>query len=115
LPEFQIQTIAPGTTIIREGETADAFYILDAGEVLVTSTKDGFEQTVGVLRQGSYFGELGLLSGQPRAATVKASGATDVVVLRTDKNGFKKLISGVANAQADLAAALMERLKAVPD
>ena len=113
LPEFQVQTIAPGTTIIREGETADAFYILDAGEVMITSTKEGTEQIVRVLRPGSYFGELGLLSGQPRSATVTASGSTDVVVLRTDKAGFEKLISGFADAQTDLAAALMERLKGI--
>ncbi|HYJ06756.1 MAG TPA: cytochrome P450 [Chthoniobacterales bacterium] len=113
LPEFQVQTIAPGTTIIREGEAADAFYILDAGEVTITSRKDGAEQVVGVLGPGSYFGELGLLSGQPRAATVTASGATDAVVLRTDKSGFEELISGVADAHPDLAAALMERLKGI--
>lgn len=111
LPEFEVQTIAPGTTIIREGEPADAFYILDAGEVAVTSTKEGAEQLIGVLTPGHYFGELGLLSGQPRAATVKASGAGDVVVLRTDKAGFEKLISEIADPRADLAAALMERLK----
>ena len=113
LPEFQVQTIAPGTTIIREGEQADAFYILDAGEVTVTSTTEGREQMVGVLRPGSYFGELGLLSGQPRAATVRASGPTDAIVLRTAKAGFEKLISGVTDTQVDLAAALMERLKGI--
>jgi CRP-like cAMP-binding protein len=114
LPEFEVQTIAPGTTIIREGEPADAFYILDAGEVTVTSAKEGAEQVVGVLRPGSYFGELGLLSGQPRAATVKVSGPADVVVLRTDKSGFEQLISGVADAQTDLAAAFIGRLEGVP-
>ena len=111
LPEFEVQTIAPGTTIIREGETADAFYILDAGEVTITSTKEGAEQLLGVVTPGGYFGELGLLTGQPRAATVTASGPADVVVLRTGKAGFEQLISGVTDPRTDLAAALMERLK----
>lgn len=111
LPEFQVQTISPGTTIIREGEAADAFYILDAGEVTITATKDGAEQPLGVLTPGSYFGELGLLSGQPRVATVRASGSAEVVVLRTDKSGFENLISEVPDPRTDLAAALMERLK----
>jgi cytochrome P450/CRP-like cAMP-binding protein len=114
LPEFQAQTIAPGAIIVREGETADAFYILDAGEVTITSAKEGSEQIVGVLRPGHYFGELGLLSGLPRAATVRASGSTDAVVLRTGKAGFEKLISDVADPHTDLAGALMERLKGVP-
>lgn len=111
LPEFEVQTIAPGTAIIREGETADAFYILDAGEVTITSTKEGAEQLLGVVTPGGYFGELGLLTGQPRAATVTASGPADAVVLRTDKGGLGQLISGVADPRTDLAAALMERLK----
>ncbi|HEX8490231.1 MAG TPA: cytochrome P450, partial [Chthoniobacterales bacterium] len=113
LPEFQLQRIAPGTTIIREGEAADAFYILDAGEVTITSRKEGPEQVVGVLKPGSYFGELGLLSGQPRAATVKASGSTESIVLRTDKAGFEKLMSDRTDERTDLAAVLMERLKSI--
>jgi cytochrome P450/CRP-like cAMP-binding protein len=111
LPGFDIQTIAPGTTIIREGETADAFYILDVGEVTVTSTRDGAEQIIGVVTPGGYFGEVGLLGGQQSAATAKASGSTDAVVLRTGKAGFEDLISDVSDPRTDLAASLMERLK----
>jgi cytochrome P450/CRP-like cAMP-binding protein len=111
LPEFDVQTIAPGTTIFRDGEAPEAFYILDAGEVTVTSMKEGSEQTIEVLTPGSYFGELGLLSGQPHVVTVKASGTVEVVVLSTGKAGFEKIISDVADPRTDLAAALMERLK----
>lgn len=111
LPGFEVQTIAPGTTIFREGEAPEAFYILDAGEVMVTSTKEGSEQTIEVLTPGSYFGELGLLSGQPHVITARASGTAEVVVLRAGKAGFETLISEVADPRTDLAAALMERLK----
>lgn len=111
LPGFEIQTIAPGTTIIREGETADAFYILDVGEVTITSTRDGAEQVMGVVTPGGYFGELGLLGGQQSPATAKASGPTDTVVLRTGRAGFEELISDVKDPRTDLAAALMEHLK----
>lgn len=110
LREFDVQTIAPGTTIFQEGEAPEAFYILDAGEVTITSTKEGTEQTIEVLTPGSYFGELGLLSGQPHAVTARASESANVVVLRTGKAGFEKLISNVADPRTDLAAALMERL-----
>lgn len=113
LPGFEVQTIAPGTTIIREGETADAFYILDAGEVTITSTKDGAEPLLGVLTPGAYFGELGLLNGQPQAATMTASGVENVVVLRTDKAGFEDLIAEMSDNRTDLASALLERLKGV--
>jgi|GEM_PF-1953747 len=111
LPGFEIQAIAPGTAIIREGEMADAFYILDVGEVTMTSTRDGAEQVIGVVTPGGYFGELGLLGGQQSPATAKASGSTDTVVLRTGRAGFEELISDVADPRTDLAAALMERLK----
>ncbi len=113
LPEFEIQTLRPGATIVREGDVADFFYILDAGEAIVTVRKDGAEEFIGALAPGNYFGEIGMLSGQPRAASVQASGSSPVVVLRTDKEGFAKLISEMPEQRMDLAAALMERLKDV--
>ncbi|MEY2563285.1 MAG: hypothetical protein QOH88_1478 [Verrucomicrobiota bacterium] len=112
LPEFEVKKITPGTVIIQEGETADAaFYILAAGEATVSSVRDGVETPIEVLTPGRSFGELGLLSGQPRSATVRASGSAEVVLLRTDKAGFDKLISGMGSSRGDLAAVLMERLK----
>jgi hypothetical protein len=69
--EFQ-----PGETIIREGDPADAIYVLVEGRVEVTSSGEAGDGPT-VLREmeaGSYFGEIGVLEGIPRTATVTAIG-----------------------------------------
>jgi CRP-like cAMP-binding protein len=61
-----------GETIIREGERSDCAYIMESGTVEVyKSISNGQQQFVGILVQDDIFGELGLIDGLPRSATVK--------------------------------------------
>lgn len=63
----------PGEVLIREGDDADALWILLAGEVEVLSQGESSQpQRLPSLGPGSYFGEIGLLRGVPRTATVRA-------------------------------------------
>lgn len=64
----------PGTPIVREGESADALYVLIDGEVRVTARGEGGsdEREIRVMRAPTYFGEIGVLEGIPRTATVTA-------------------------------------------
>jgi MFS family permease len=63
-----------GTAIIREGESADALYVLTRGEVEVTARGEsgGPEQRLRMMVAPSYFGEIGVLKRIPRTATVLA-------------------------------------------
>lgn len=63
---------APGDTIIRQGDVADALFVLADGAVEVTTRGDGPPRTLAKLAAPSYFGEIGLLEGIPRTATVTA-------------------------------------------
>jgi CRP-like cAMP-binding protein len=63
---------APGDTIIRQGAVADALYVLADGEVKVTTCGDGPPHTLAKLAAPNYFGEIGLLEGIPRTATITA-------------------------------------------
>jgi CRP-like cAMP-binding protein len=66
-------TVAAGEPVVREGEQADALYVVVDGEVEVTAVGEGAaERPLRTLGPGSYFGEIGLLERIPRTATVTA-------------------------------------------
>merc|ERR1719192_2625540 len=64
----------PGEVIIKQGDEGDNFYIIDSGEVEVFVNGE----RVITIGEGGSFGELALIYGTPRAATVKACTSTDV-------------------------------------
>jgi CRP-like cAMP-binding protein len=75
-----------GETIVREGYPGDAFYILLEGEARVE--RDGRDH--GAVFPGDHFGELSLLDGAPRMATVVASGPA--VAACVSRDDFQKLL-----------------------
>ena len=93
----------PGIELTHQGDPGDAFYVILDGHARVTVDGDG----VDTLGPGQYFGELALLDGEPRAATVTSETELEVAVLgvrmfRTllrefpDLNG--QLLAGLAGA-----------------
>jgi len=86
-----------GDTITREGDVAHWLYILDAGRAEVLVESPGGRQPIATLLAGSVFGEMGLLMGEPRRATVVAK--TDVDCFRLDKAGLETIL----RARADIA------------
>ncbi|KAJ3201532.1 hypothetical protein HDU67_001236 [Dinochytrium kinnereticum] len=83
-------------TVIRQGDSGDNFYIIEAGEATVTTTdKDGIEHEMPGLKKGDYFGELALLTNEPRRATVRAKGRLKVATL--GKKAFVRLLGPVVD------------------
>ena len=63
-----------GTVVMREGEEADHFYVIVEGLLTVTAEGEhGSTRSFGDMRNGDYFGEIGLIEQIPRTATVRAS------------------------------------------
>ncbi len=102
LSEEDIQRIVPlvgethfrkGATIVRQGEPGDTFYIVDSGQVVVLRhTEPGAPQVVlSYLGPGQHFGEMALLTRQPRNATVQAT--LDTHLLCLEKADFDRLLS----------------------
>jgi small-conductance mechanosensitive channel/CRP-like cAMP-binding protein len=91
---------ASGDLVFRAGEPADSLYLLAAGEVRVVNVDHGRRRDLATLAAPDYFGEMGLLLGQPRAATVVAAG--EVLCYRLDKQGFDAIMA----ARPELAEAL---------
>ncbi|HEY5695130.1 MAG TPA: cyclic nucleotide-binding domain-containing protein [Gaiellaceae bacterium] len=79
--------VAPGTVLMREGETDDRFYVLLNGVLAVSQRDVG---AAGVLRPGDYFGEVAPAMSIPRTATVSAM--TPAVVASCDRATFDELV-----------------------
>lgn len=88
------KTFKDGESIINQGDEADGMYFIEDGEVnIMVVDKDGEdkeEKLINSVAKGGYFGELALLTKNPRAATVKAVG--DVKVAFLDVLAFERLL-----------------------
>ncbi len=105
--------ITPGQVVIRQGEPADRLYVIVRGTFLVSQALDSQERLLRRMGPDEVFGEIGLLRGQPRTATVAAESAG--LLLALDGRDFLELVgagSEVAQRFLDLhrgAAALASR------
>src|SRR5262245_6823829 len=88
---FEPTSYAFGQEMAREGEAADAFYLVVSGRArMVRKSDSGDEISLGQLRAGDTFGEAGLLGQAVHAATIRAS--SDVEALRLDRAVFSALL-----------------------
>ncbi|MCK9226664.1 MAG: ATPase, T2SS/T4P/T4SS family [Syntrophorhabdaceae bacterium] len=80
------------TAIVREGAWGDAMFIIKNGQVEVKKKEPnlGIDLTIATLGTGACFGEMALLTGKPRSATVIAVAATELFVL--EKRDFDDLL-----------------------
>jgi putative peptide zinc metalloprotease protein len=84
--------IGPGVAAVRQGDRADAFYIIRAGTLdVVEEDDDGTERVLHTLRAGTSFGELGLVTGARRNATVRARERAEL--FKIDKGTFDRLLT----------------------
>ena len=91
--QLETQTYGPGAVIVNQGENPDKFYIVTKGIVeVLLQEPDGQQIVVARLRSGQYFGEIALLRGGARIATVRASTETAVEVAALDKEAFIDLL-----------------------
>ena len=82
--EMEVETHNEGDIIISEGDLGSSMYLIASGEVKVfTRGKTGAPVYLAQLGEGDFFGEVSVLTGKPRTATITASQRTDV--LRLDK------------------------------
>ena len=79
-----------GHIIFSEGEPGDAWYALYKGEVEVVKLSGGGQKHIRTLEPPSCFGEIAILDGLPRSATVRAT--KDSLVLRIPQDKFKELM-----------------------
>jgi CRP-like cAMP-binding protein len=98
-----------GARIVRQGEEGDSFFIIVEGQARVANRSG---KTVNELLPGDFFGEISLLDGGVRTATVVSETPMRMLVLK--RNAFRRIVSEdsvVAVKLLEYAAALLRRLE----
>ena len=80
------QTLKKGEVLFKEGSLSDCAYIIESG-ALEVSKKDekGQKMVVAVLKKNDIVGEMGLIDGQPRSATVIALNDTSITIITQEQ------------------------------
>ena len=103
----ELMRYSPGEVIVRQGDPADAFYLIRLGFVKVSERHPGGDVVLAYLGRGSYFGEMGLLGGGLRTATCTALDHVDVVKIAGED--FELMTSRFPAIRASLEQVARER------
>jgi CRP-like cAMP-binding protein len=97
----QVRRLEDGELVVRQGDAGTSLFLLAAGELrVVVTTPEGAEREVARLYENTLFGEMALITGTPRAASVAAVGAADVLEVSV------QALAGVAAEIPGIAAEL---------
>jgi CRP-like cAMP-binding protein/Fe-S-cluster-containing hydrogenase component 2/thioredoxin reductase len=86
-----VQTVRAGQAIINEGETGDDIFIIRSGSMVVEKNIGGRPVFLSYVPAGSYVGEMGVIDGSLRSATVRAAVKADVI--RIPGEPFRALLA----------------------
>ncbi len=98
---------APGEAIVRMGQEGNAMFVIISGSVKIQIPENDYQKTVGTLAENDFFGEMSLLTGEPRSANVIAVVETEV--LRIDKNCLKPIFESNPTLVRDISELVEER------
>jgi small-conductance mechanosensitive channel len=94
----------PGEVILRQGDPGDSLYLVRSGQAVVQIGAGNGPKTVATLAAGQFFGEMSLMTGESRTATVHAR--TDVECYVVDKEAFQEILE----TQPELAGIISDIL-----
>jgi uncharacterized membrane protein len=100
----------PGQIVIREGETGDLFYVITEGHVeVIIRDADGSDVILHEAGPGEFFGELSMLTNEPRSARIRAM--DDVTTLVLERDEFFAFLRAHTHAAIDVLVELGGRLR----
>ena len=97
-----------GEMIVREGDPGESMFIVSTGEVRATILRDGRQMPVATMRDGDFFGEMAVLSGEPRTATVTAVKSTELLEL--SREHLSEICARHPHVEAKIRLAYDERV-----
>jgi ATP-binding cassette subfamily B protein len=110
-PFFATETFMPGREIVRQNDPGDKFYIIARGAVEVWRTEEqsGNTKRVAVLQDGDFFGEITLITGFPRTATVRTM--TVCTCISLERGQFNRMMDGFPELRRQLSEIAVQRLR----
>ena len=105
---LRIAPFVRGEAMTRQGAKAHWLYLITRGDAEVRVSVDGkLSETIATLHAGDFFGEMGMMTGEPRSATVIA--LTDVECYRVDKEAFNDILRSRPQIAEDISEVLARR------
>lgn len=101
------RVFAPGEDIVRMGSAGNSMFVIIRGSVKVQIPENGRPKIVNTLHENDFFGEMSLLTGEPRTATVMAAEETEV--LRIDKSAIRPLFESNPELVRAISTMVAER------
>jgi CRP-like cAMP-binding protein/thioredoxin reductase/Fe-S-cluster-containing hydrogenase component 2 len=98
-----------GNVLFNEGDEADGLYLIRKGSVTVSRMLGGKEIVLSYVAAGNYVGEMALLSGAPRSATVKAAVSSEAIVLESKR--INEILARNADLRGQLNALYLDRVR----
>ncbi|MDE3197682.1 MAG: cyclic nucleotide-binding domain-containing protein, partial [Acidobacteriota bacterium] len=110
-PYFATETFPAGRDIVRQNDPGDKFFIIARGKVDVWRTEEHSGETsrIAVLQDGDFFGEITLITGFPRTATVRT--ATVCTCISLGRGQFTRLIERFPDLRQHLSEIAVQRLR----
>jgi cGMP-dependent protein kinase 2 len=105
--QAEVVRVPAGKVVIAEGETGDDVYVIRSGSMVVEKDIGGKPIFLRYLPAGSFFGEMAVLSGEARNATVKAAVGAEVIKLTGES--FRRMLDAKPQVRAATEAAVAER------
>ncbi|MEK0450316.1 MAG: hypothetical protein RL088_2584, partial [Verrucomicrobiota bacterium] len=109
----ELVSCGKGQVICKQGDAADAFYLIRSGLVKVSQSMPGGEMVRTYLKRGEFFGEIGLLREQPRNATCTALDAVDLV--KINAADFSMMLEKAPTVRDSLMKIAEARIAAAAD
>ncbi|MCE1248285.1 MAG: mechanosensitive ion channel [Firmicutes bacterium] len=107
---IKLLKFAENEQIIKQGDSGDTFYIIKQGTVKVTAENDKGETIFTKdMEAGNFFGEISVLTGEPRTASIFSKGSVELLML--NKNDFEYLLKKFPNLAEKISQKIAQRQK----
>jgi NTE family protein/lysophospholipid hydrolase len=101
--------VSGGDVLFCEGDPGDCLYVVSYGRLAISVARDGAERVIAEIGRGEVVGEMAVLTGEPRSATVRA--ARDTGLVRFPREAFERLVESRPHVMMLVARRIVTRLR----